>query len=225
LKALKDTLDSVLGSIPTPEALLRAVEEVDGQELIAALRANARRNANFARQLARRTYRHPNGFIRVAVCQLAHGGMLRVHQWREPVDNTQNDFHDHRGGFASKLIGGRLLNEEFRITDGSSHLRFEDVFTPPVHRLLARGDAGLVLDDATILRGEDSYYLSPEVIHRTSPLAPHRTTTVVIEDRPMRDRSTVLRIKGARDFEPTVAAAVDPLELIELLESLSTHAA
>jgi hypothetical protein len=69
---------------------------------------------------ASRSYRHPNGFVKLALRgEDEFGPALRVHFWQ--IETPQDhDVHDHSWHFASYVVSGSLTATEFHISqDGS----------------------------------------------------------------------------------------------------------
>lgn len=58
-------------------------------------------------QLAQRAYVRANGFTRLPLCTAAAGARVRLHYWPTAVLAEEN-IHDHRWGFVSRVLCGRL---------------------------------------------------------------------------------------------------------------------
>lgn len=72
----------------------------------------------FATQVAARSYRHGNGFLKVVL--LDQGFKLRLHLWL-PGASCEENIHDHRWSIASTILAGDLHSEIWADATNDEH--------------------------------------------------------------------------------------------------------
>ena len=60
--------------------------------------------------VVQKSYMHDNGFSKIVLGESPHGGRLRLHVWQQGADAEEN-IHDHRWSFTSRILTGCLHNE------------------------------------------------------------------------------------------------------------------
>lgn len=90
------------------ELLAALLASTATQEWQAALCETLLTDDAFAAEVAARSYRHGNGFLKVVL--LDRGFKLRLHLWL-PGTPCEENIHDHRWSIASAIIAGELNSE------------------------------------------------------------------------------------------------------------------
>lgn len=187
-------LESRLGPAPTPSGLLEAMRSIDVHGLITcALDTAGRRYERDDMPHPDGSYRHPNGFTKLALGRLRYGGLLRVHIWDSHIPAVHNDVHDHRGGFASAVVAGRLVDEHFVVDPaGDLYSAYRDTPSPEGHELEGLGTEHLLLVERHARALGSCYAMTGDELHRSAPeILP--TVTVVLEGAPKETSSRVFR--------------------------------
>lgn len=155
--------------------------------------------------LSARSFHHANGFSKIVLGEEPEtGGVLRLHVWRKPVLAATSDPHDHRWGFHSVVLAGRLREERFAETDPT------DAEALPARRLCygstrSTGRESFAEGGATALRVVAERTISSGDLSSTDAVQIHRITIVeapaatLVVTRASSDReSTVYRTHKAR---------------------------
>lgn len=177
-----------------------------GLDAWAALRSSlseGRANAVYVTDACHRSYKHPNGFIKLELAR-SQLWVLRLHVWFAAVPIERNDLHDHRGFFVSHIMQGCIKNEEFAPcgTDGlTRYLKYRDSLVDSVHRLTEAGEQTLALHESITYTKGVTYLLGRDIIHRTTPQLPFPTVTLVLEGPHVSDFSTVYRLQRRPDSQ------------------------
>jgi hypothetical protein len=81
----------------------------------------ARDSAQLRMKIARRSYVHPNGFVKMRLYESVYDrSQLRLHIWPEGSGTTDpGDIHDHRWSFRSWVLAGRLHEAVFQAGTGN----------------------------------------------------------------------------------------------------------
>jgi hypothetical protein len=113
------------------------------------------------------------------------------------VPAAENDPHDHRGFLVSRIIGGRVRNDEFQTSTGpesTPFMHYRDHLADSLHRLTEVGMTTLAADRSVVHSENDTYSLARDTVHRTCPVTPFPAITLVLEGPHTREFSNVYRI-------------------------------
>ena len=133
---------------------------------------------------------HGNGFVQISL-----GGTpeTRIHIWAprlaEITQNVNTQWHNHRFGFVSTVLRGRMKNQlmEFNMVgrhpspfNGPTYHRWEAKGDrlPSGNRPLVRKPWNYRMEPSAehVVEAGQSYHMSPIAYHRTVPMTPYVTT-------------------------------------------------
>jgi hypothetical protein len=128
-------------------------------------------------------YRHTNGFHVVYLADPDAGIQVRLHVWTPQLEARKEEPHRHRMAFASRVLVGELrsiLYEKVTSLQSGDKVFQEfcidgaDVseFAAPDTRLLALCRVGLRERARLLFKQNESYFFSPDDIHRVETPAP-----------------------------------------------------
>ena len=172
------------------------------------------------REIARRSYWHPNGFAKL-VLHVSDDPEFRVrlHVWPDGPAETrlgESNPHSHRWDFASTVVAGDgLETEEFvEVDDGMPYDRYRYGADPSNKAALVPcGPAGLVRTaEPTIWYGQ-VYDCDTSVVHTVRPIGSTLVATVVVQGRRKTDSTVVYCEPGTDADQPNV-----PLSETDFLE-------
>jgi hypothetical protein len=164
------------------------------------------RNDSAVRDLARRSYWHPNGFAKLVLHVSREPEFrIRLHVWpvvpAGPLVGESNP-HSHRWEFASTVIaGGGLHMVEYRETEegGKPYNRYRYGGDPDDPAALRPdGSARLTRTGSPHVRCGEIYSCDTTIVHTVAPIALGVTATLVIQG-PHRSSSTVVYCTPGRD--------------------------
>ncbi|WPP46943.1 hypothetical protein [Pseudomonas sp. AN-1] len=124
----------------------------------------------FAAQVAARSYRHGNGFLKVVL--LDRGFKLRLHLWL-PGASCEENIHDHRWSIASTILAGSLHSEiwadaandeQFDLQAGE--YRYQAAVDGQPARAIPLHSAPLRLVERNSRSAGSHYALPPATLHR-----------------------------------------------------------
>ena len=138
------------------------------------------------RDLAERSYWHPNGFLKLRLRQLTDGTIIRVHRWREaPLIKTlaqsQLDIHTHRWKFKSYVADGHLRIQEFveQADIGEIYKKYECLpNNSGSYTLRSLGNSRLMLSNNYQISTGESYVTDLETLHMVVPNKFGATTVI-----------------------------------------------
>lgn len=139
-----------------------------------------------------RSYRHPNGFVKIVLRKNSDGSLFRLHYWLKELAMEQN-CHDHGWHFTSKILRGALTNMNYTkreqtdvddvdaavyeyTMDLSKHDR-------KLHVTRSEQKYMLEIESERTYRAGDVYQLSPDVIHKGHPR--QEDTITVVRQEPL----------------------------------------
>lgn len=170
---------------------------------LAALLQRLSSDAAGAAAVAQRSYHHANGFYKIVLAADA-AFKLRLHIWFAGSDAEEN-IHDHRWWFASRVLHGELHSELYEECAGAQGREYDEYLylgrrgdAPPQKQLLGR--TRLCRAAQGVRRAGEGYVLKPGVLHRITGIgAAPATATLLCQAAPARDWN---RLLPARDIEP-----------------------
>lgn len=165
---------------------------------------------------------HGNGFL-----QLDLPGQNRLHIFSHPdlpAQRQSTHIHDHRFGFKSQILRGRLANICYRV----------EASRAPTHRVYSavpRNGEDTVLKDtgfvgqlvaimAEVYQAGDSYKMWPKVFHET--MTNELTVTFMAKNETTDHAPRVLAPIGARPDNDFTRYDVDPLTLWAIVKDAVT---
>lgn len=165
-------------------ALRRKAEELrDQPEILRSSLEHLCRDADALREVANRSYTHPNKFTKIVLFGGDDYG-VRLHVWHpEPPDyGLDTDPHGHRWEFASWIVVGALREEIFTEDDeGTWHRRFAYCRRAGRPDLHWTGEARLRKVDQIDRRAGDVYGRARSVVHTASPAVHDLVASLVIQ--------------------------------------------
>lgn len=184
------------------EGLRQLLYQYDVVELMSAAMAE-----DLGRDMAARSYHHPNGFTKVVLIPFSvhHTPFeLRVHDW-QTVDDASTDLpnflsgesiHDHGWNFASYIARGALAFQEFAPSEkGELYDQYEYVRPDESITFIRRhiGQARLACIRDGVYRYPDLYYFSRDGLHRSLPLPGQRTISILLQGPAVANRGRIFR--------------------------------
>ncbi len=130
------------------------------------------------------SYYHQNGFDKFVLIDNQYF-KLRLHMWQpENIDKAQENIHDHRWAFASKILYGSFQNQFFGEHEQGNIERLFYTYLPAYedqkYDLQYNGKRKLVLLEEANLQTSQLYYLAPEVLHRISEVNSNGCATLML---------------------------------------------
>lgn len=128
-----------------------------------------------------RSYKHPNGFVKIILKKNNDGSYFRLHYWLNELALDQN-YHDHGWNFTSKIINGVLKNINYYkspSTDENALYEYEMDLTKHNRKLnITRSEIkyDMIQESEQIYTKDDVYHLSSDIIHKAHPLIEHTIT-------------------------------------------------
>jgi len=173
-------------------------------------------------EVASRSYLHGNGFYKIVLAEEA-AFKVRLHVWF-PGASAEENIHDHRWWFASRILGGQLVSavyEEAAHAEAAAYPEFlyfgrtasEDAWIKPI------GQARLVRRAESVRRAGETYVLPPGVLHQIlSADAGRMTATLMCQAAPARAWN---RLLTSQRLQPDVAQR--PLTCTQLMQVLERY--
>jgi len=172
--------------------------------------------------IARRSYLHPNGFLKVVLLESDSPFFrLRLHVWLSGETNViEEDAHNHGWDVFSTVMAGRISIQNFDVVAGSTHNRFllnSKLKKHNTYEFLNQGPCSLS-DSFTATLNAGAYYESPRhTIHRVHPADKALAATLVLQGISHEHASSVF-IAAAR--QPRFSEHPPPLCSDELKAAL-----
>lgn len=223
MASLSSQIEACLGDDEYLVVLKEIVARVDVKFLLNEALGRCQDEPLYRERLCRSSYRHPNGFIKLALLNESADWAVRVHHWPEPVDEEHNDIHDHCGPFVSRILGGALENINYVEDSGEEHPAYHvyrDFLDDSVHSFHSLGMQRLRIDDVRVLEKGMVYHLGADIIHRSSPRSPFPCTSIVIQAPKEKRYSTIYKQQPAAEKKiPTLSDSAFVTEaLLEVLK-------
>jgi hypothetical protein len=143
------------------------------------------------REVSQRSYLHPNGFVKLVLHQLGDA-KLRLHFWSGHQEAEEN-IHNHRWVFASKVMTG-LLRSELYTSPCQKSDKTLDLMTRLYHKEIGNLEATetecgvypIELIDVDVKPSGHIYTMNPYVLHRiTRQQSDPPTVTLMVQSAPI----------------------------------------
>lgn len=130
------------------------------------------------------SYYHQNGFDKFVLIDNPYF-KLRLHVWQpENIDKAQENIHDHRWAFTSKILYGSFQNQFFSEDEQGITERLFYTYLPAYedqkYDLRYNGKRKLTLLKELNLQNSQLYYLAPEILHRISQVNSNGCATLML---------------------------------------------
>jgi len=130
------------------------------------------------------SYYHQNGFDKFVLIDNQYF-KLRLHVWQpENIDKAQENIHDHRWAFASKVLYGSFQNQLFEEHEQGNIERYFYTYLPAYkdqkYDLKYNGKRRLTLLEEVNLQTSQLYCLAPDVLHRISQVNSDGCATLML---------------------------------------------
>lgn len=162
----------------------------------------------FAAEVAARSYRHGNGFLKVVL--LDRGFKLRLHLWFPGMPCEEN-IHDHRWSIASTIIAGELHSEIWADAENDAvfdlkaqEYRYLAAVRGQPTRAVLLERTSLRLLERTCHRVGSSYALPTSTLHRICSHGLRLVATLMCSGPAMAGHTRL--IAGQEGLRPEVAA-------------------
>jgi hypothetical protein len=125
-----------------------------------------------------RSYYHQNGFDKFTLINGGGGFKLRLHVWKpENITRAQENIHDHRWSFASKILYGSFSTQTFNVRKKTGeHERYFSMYHPNPsedrYHLTPYGRERLELSQDVEHKSPLLYHLPYDILHRISAINP-----------------------------------------------------
>jgi hypothetical protein len=231
---IREELDRATGSREDrfSDTLTKVLHTFDLADIVQAAMADENRA-----DVARRSYRHPNGFTKIVLIQFQAGSIpfeLRLHDWypvamAEPNDIllSRESVHDHGWDFASYIVSGALLFEEFEVSSqGQEFSEFKYVRLQSEIQYSRRyvGKRLLQCSRRGTHKHPDVYFFPRNKLHRTIPVHGERTISLMLQSPyAVREAKVFRDLDQPEVRELPAQRALSELELVESLEGILSH--
>lgn len=181
---------------------------------------NISRDFDLVSSLAKRSYRHANGFTKILLAaSLDDKFHLRLHVWPTGIVHEQN-VHDHRFSFWSCVLRGRIVNNIWKLAavgQEFQHYRYWPRGDANFYRMEWIATQNLVQKCSSYAYGPgDIYDFDSSLLHTISSY--DKPMTLLLEDR--RDLAPYANVYTDRFFSPTVEISSPSISAREYLSHL-----
>lgn len=153
-------------------------------------------NQNIRNDIFNHSYLHQNGFYKLVIhTRYDLNWRLRLHIW-DTQKNCDYDIHNHSWGFVSCVLKGSLINEIYeKSTIGKSFNEFTYVLNNESleSSLISSGSNNLYLSNYSEINSFNVYSQESHVFHRTYPKEGKLTVSLIIQQKPFKNESTVFK--------------------------------
>ncbi|MDQ5844869.1 MAG: hypothetical protein M3539_06185 [Acidobacteriota bacterium] len=218
-------IDKLVSKRSSEEDLKEFINGVNTEKLLNSCLATAKSKITHLNDVCKSSYDHPNGFVKLTLVDRIPAWALRLHIWRKPVNEIENDLHDHCGYLVSKIVKGELINDVYERCDetrGSTYFSYADVLDESQHKLAYLGMSNLILQRREIFRSPISYFLGGDVIHRTAPFAGFPVISLVLQGPKYKTTSLIYRL-SERKIAEVVSTTCSSTFYFDSLEEASRH--
>lgn len=176
---------------------------VHDPRLLADWLRSLRDDPDATREVAWRSYRHPNGFAKLVLHNAQPQFCVRMHVWGPGSGRRgETNPHSHRWDFASTvLVGAGLTITEYAecATGGVLHERFwyGRGADPGSSELLVDGIARLRTLGSRSIQPHGRYTTDTQAVHTVDPLGASLVATLVVQGPRRVGRTIVYRTPGA----------------------------
>ncbi|HET6950663.1 MAG TPA: hypothetical protein VFI47_09820 [Acidimicrobiales bacterium] len=221
------TVNSVVDDPSVPGT--RLAEELSRERAgLPARLAVIGRSRRLQDEIARRSYFHPNGFVKLVLDEIPGRGQLRLHVWPEPAGD--DDIHGHAWRYASVVVGGVLGEIGYAEAPTGGAPMWRHVYGQTGHRRFSIADPVAVRvaptgEDRTLRRGDGSRR-EPGHVHRfyavTGPAATMLRVGPVVAAH-----SHVYRVDATppREITPRPTTRADVVEWLGVVGELAAAGA
>lgn len=158
---------------------------------IQEIASKASESSAFLRSLASRSYRHPNGFIKITLEIDSAGAAVRLHHWIQSQE--ESNLHSHRWNMRSRILRGFYRARDF-VEHPSGLERFRHYCSDNVNgQYLVRldGPACLTVTRDEVYRSGDVYDLNAGDVHHVLEFSPENVLSLVCCSSPRSDHSYI----------------------------------
>ena len=171
--------------------------------------------------LARESYRHDNGFLKLLLFRSQCDHLrVRLHIWPK-TDVRRQNIHDHRFSFWSRIVRGRMINHVWEVGVGEirEHFQYYSRAGKSYYAMMKLGTTSLVETRQFCVAAGGSYFFESGCLHAIE--CPVETVTILVEDRrELRPFANVYRVPGEPQSETPAAPALSIAIYREYLEQI-----
>lgn len=140
---------------------------------------------------------HPNGFLKCRVASTPHGHHVRLHIWLNGINAAEN-IHTHRWDFASRILCGELVSEQWTTGEASSS---EDTYIEHLYtasdvgadyRFDVTGHRPLAMTARQPRSAGDSYIMRTDELHSICAQTNQHLTATLMVTHPPRSRHNLM---------------------------------
>jgi hypothetical protein len=209
---------SVIITLGYRAALARLLEQSSPTGLIHALMDNE----ESLEKAAYASYRHANGFDKFVLASSPGGPSVKMDVWWPEDTRGQEDVHNHRYSFSSRLLTGELSIEHYELRDDGMPMNHFDIeiVSRRTDRLNDRGQERVEKRFEASIPAGTTYWLHHQQLHRVVAAPGVLSATLVCQDANARDTSDIFRPVGSARPERRYNAPFEPAELKDRLNRL-----
>jgi hypothetical protein len=137
------------------------------------------------------------GFIQV---KLKDGRRMHFYTEALPPITPEEDIHNHRYDFTSKILSGDFQQELFHIVEGDTHLREQETCKEGVCADAPATPCSIALASRHIYHAGCQYFISHETFHRVKSL--YQTITLIERSDYKKKLAEVIRPVGSQKVCP-----------------------
>jgi len=130
-----------------------------------------------------RSYKHPNGFVKIVLKYNEDGSCIRIHYWLKELVMEQN-YHNHGWCFVSKIINGSLKNITYSKCESNNLDTYNEYIldltkhNKKINITKSNIKYDLIQNSEQIYNKNDIYHLEPDVIHKAYHLEENTITII-----------------------------------------------
>ncbi len=157
-------------------------------------------NSELTEKIAKSSYLHANGFLKITLAKGDDDSKLRLHIWNDKVfdySNAQSSAHNHPWSFCSVILCGSFRNIIYQENDRSGELHHKHLCVingseNQGHSIISKGVVNLTEVSNSVMVKGSSYFEFSKEIHRAMPENNQGiTSTLVYQYPPTKDRSNL----------------------------------
>jgi hypothetical protein len=197
----------------------------DARDRLPGLITEIIRDSSTLAMVASRSYRHPNGFVKIPIqWEVGSGEALRLHVWADAIPDS--DVHNHRWDFVSLPILGSFIERRYELVEGSEGQLLEcrprasdgTIAIRPINR----GKA--VLSDENKRVVGKSYECNSQVLHAIDPTAARLGATLIMRGPTVRRSALVHKAPEAKEIGAPLQMSspnLMPADLVSILKTVT----
>lgn len=169
-------------------SLVSIIEALSQPQTLCALLEQLLLNEKALEEVQRNSYYHKNGFRKLVLLKNADF-KLRLHLWEANNEKPQENIHDHRWNFASRLLAGSFQTTIWEEDAAGPETRRNCRYTPAqeanTYGVSEDGQVKLRRKATLTLRAGDLYYMPASTLHQVTDPGKGETVTLMLTAAPV----------------------------------------